>query len=1486
MGSGGEEEVTHPGESSAPSVLPDEKAAGPVEGYDADARLWQDPSNGLLLDVSEPIRQVSNDVSEDGVYDAISSNPAVADEESKEPSGNDLLSEDRVSVNQHVVESDSAERDNSASIAVRGYLAEHIVNAANTSRKEVGEPRQSERDGDLSKLVQIMDEMKKASLSVDSHASCPNSEVSADGNRKIESAVLTELTAGSNEGSENEVGESALEKKPEGVRGSSDGLKDESSVTDESNPSENHEVAETEDASERGMDESVLERESKAAEGSSDGLGDESLVTEDSNPAKPNAEIAQTKDVSERGVDDSALERESKAAEGSSDGLGDESLVTEDSNPAKPNAEIAQTKDVSERGVDESALDRESEVARGPAEGLGDESLATDESNPAKPDAKVAQTKDASESAVGESALKMVLEENVLETLSKATRESSGLLHRPLINFDPQTAVDQVKSEEAGRTPGTKIGEETDEICKAAAAVEPNKVMTRSMQELRKKGEVFLVRGPATEFVQFGVSAADDYFVENDSAESNELEETGSNSKKSPDIAPELKPGVVWDRRFRVMAKLGSGGMATVYKATHIQMSITVALKIMHHDMTAGGGTARFMREARLLSAVNHPNVVRLQAYGSTKDSVHFMALEFINGRPLSQVLAEDTMEPARAVLIAIQVCRGLQAAHEAGIVHRDLKPSNIIIALDDKEDEIVKVIDFGIARLADDLEETAGRITRTSSILGTPNYMSPEQCMGKRADYRSDIYSLGCLLYEMLCGHPPFIADQPYLVLTAHIHDAVKVLPSTIPVPKSLQEVVLKCLEKKPSARYASALALAEELADTNWNTTRITTTKGVEPSRLEKFNGYIATVIVLCLLAAVGMVTHSDTAKQAADAMKTGHRQIMGLTLEPRDTMVHRLPYPAQRIEIYRRWIKEKDNPAKPDPDAYFFLAEDLRAANGMTLEANEEFRRASAIYKHQLEVEESSSTPSPAGVIQHCLRLSECTRQTEGWPKAEQLLKECVERWKQKLSKARLSTLYCELSELATGQAQYERAEEYAAQSESLLESEGLIVELSRSKLLRARALFKLKRRNAAMVLLATADHDHDKNRAFKDPSWDQSVAFQYLQMEAFDEALIKFDQSLKSHEVPVLINSYVGKAEALKRLDRFTEARDCLLALMKDVGNLPDADVQKWEALGHLARIAQSRRTEVDLAQSTDDLLKIFKNTRTDHLTLSAMAAAAREILSAHDKASATKIVNRAVGLFSGSILTGDKLLEQDLTTGNLLLEVLLQTGQFEQAGALASKMYDTTAPPLQLGAVLHTQSLHAMADSYRWKQEGSMKAETRQEIIARSKRVDGWLADKHPGELRELEAFLDRAVIQKNLKRDYEQWLKWSVDLVQGHPNLLLPAYDLVTSRIFLALCNKDNLLADELFESGLTMYEAPAAVGLYKTAAGTQYFCAQRYDRAVDIWLPVLDSDVMLREMPLCYQRSLFLDCIYACEHSGGHARLAELKRRVPPLAH
>ncbi|MGD9682457.1 MAG: protein kinase [Candidatus Obscuribacterales bacterium] len=262
---------------------------------------------------------------------------------------------------------------------------------------------------------------------------------------------------------------------------------------------------------------------------------------------------------------------------------------------------------------------------------------------------------------------------------------------------------------------------------------------------------------------------------------------------------------------YEILALIGTGGMSCVYRARHLLLDEIVAIKVilpvLAHDPRS---LRRLQQEAKAASRLHHPAIAGVREFGIIDDTKPFIVMDYIEGRSLADVIADEgTVGTDRAVAILHQVCQGLEYAHEQGVVHRDIKPENIIVDASGQP----KIVDFGIAKLQRD-DDSAVNLTKTGDLVGTPRYMSPEQCLGKKVDGRSDIYSLGCVAYQILTGLPPFEAESAMQMIMQHINED-PVPPTRIEkkISPSLEACVLKAMAKNVEERYQKASELDEDL-------------------------------------------------------------------------------------------------------------------------------------------------------------------------------------------------------------------------------------------------------------------------------------------------------------------------------------------------------------------------------------------------------------------------------------------------------------------------------------------------------------------------------------------------------------------------------------------------------------------------------------------------------------------------------------------------
>src|SRR5438876_6770849 len=279
--------------------------------------------------------------------------------------------------------------------------------------------------------------------------------------------------------------------------------------------------------------------------------------------------------------------------------------------------------------------------------------------------------------------------------------------------------------------------------------------------------------------------------------------------------------GHTLDDKYRLEARLGIGGMGTVYRARHLLIDRPVAIKVLNPRFVEDeAARTRFRREAKACGRLQHVNAVTVTDFGTSRDGYVYLVMELLEGRTLRDILAKEApLDPARSVSLMLQVSAAVAAAHEAGIIHRDLKPGNIFIVQRAEVPAVVKVLDLGIAKLAaDSLDEDEPKtLTQVGAMIGTPRYMSPEQCNGAELTPAADVYSLGVILYEMLTGTVPFSGSTPLAIAMKHTSELPRRPREFVAsIPAALEDVVLHALEKGPQDRPANAAEFRQELLAT----------------------------------------------------------------------------------------------------------------------------------------------------------------------------------------------------------------------------------------------------------------------------------------------------------------------------------------------------------------------------------------------------------------------------------------------------------------------------------------------------------------------------------------------------------------------------------------------------------------------------------------------------------------------------------------------
>lgn len=276
--------------------------------------------------------------------------------------------------------------------------------------------------------------------------------------------------------------------------------------------------------------------------------------------------------------------------------------------------------------------------------------------------------------------------------------------------------------------------------------------------------------------------------------------------------------GAILADRYKVIKKLGEGGMGSVYLAEHTTINKKLAIKVLSPEYSHKQDLVdRFLQEARAASMIEQENVVEITDFGATPGGSVFFVMEFLNGEDLSDtVKSKGSLEWGRVKSIMLQICDALSSAHEAGIIHRDMKPENCYRIKRGSNKDFIKVLDFGIAKVTSDEGDGGRSLTRTGMIFGTPEYMSPEQAKGEKVDHRVDVYATGVIMYELLTGRVPFTADTFMGILTKHMFEAPAAPSTIVPgsvIPHEVEAIILKALQKDREYRFQSMDEMAEAI-------------------------------------------------------------------------------------------------------------------------------------------------------------------------------------------------------------------------------------------------------------------------------------------------------------------------------------------------------------------------------------------------------------------------------------------------------------------------------------------------------------------------------------------------------------------------------------------------------------------------------------------------------------------------------------------------
>ncbi|HEY2164793.1 MAG TPA: protein kinase [Gemmatimonadaceae bacterium] len=329
--------------------------------------------------------------------------------------------------------------------------------------------------------------------------------------------------------------------------------------------------------------------------------------------------------------------------------------------------------------------------------------------------------------------------------------------------------------------------------------------------------------------------------------------------------------GRVIAERYLILARLGEGGMGRVYLAEHVKMNRQCAIKVMNPSLVNDTESSqRFAREASNAARILHPNVAAVFDYGEA-DKVVYLVMEYVDGESLSAILQKDgALDPRRAIDLARQVADGLHAAHELGIVHRDLKPDNVIVTRNRAGKEIAKVVDFGIAKAVNDSKEDA--LTKSGLVIGTPEYMSPEQLLGDPVDARTDVYALGCILFQSLTGNAAFAADTREQMIRRRLHEPAPHIRDLIPaLPARLDTLIVHMLARSPGDRVATAADARDQLDPA-------LTLSGWDPRTMTQGLGDSSDATSIMPAAVITAPTDTQVGASAQPAKKGGRGMLVG--------------------------------------------------------------------------------------------------------------------------------------------------------------------------------------------------------------------------------------------------------------------------------------------------------------------------------------------------------------------------------------------------------------------------------------------------------------------------------------------------------------------------------------------------------------------------------------------------------------------------------
>lgn len=891
-----------------------------------------------------------------------------------------------------------------------------------------------------------------------------------------------------------------------------------------------------------------------------------------------------------------------------------------------------------------------------------------------------------------------------------------------------------------------------------------------------------------------------------------------------------LQPNSIWNKCFRIEELLGMGGAACVYKAEHLSLNCMVALKIMHSTDTDDVSVARFLREARVISSLTHHNVVMLRQFGQAEQRL-FMALEFVEGMTLAQLLKQvGTLPAERSVGIIRQVCAGIQAAHDAGIIHRDLKPSNILICADHEKSDFVKIIDFGIAR--SQLSNGDATLTQTRVVVGTPNYISPEQCSDGVIDQRCDIYSIGCILYELLCGQPPFVDENVLMVLSRHIHEEVATVPCLEPIPHTLRDIVVRCLAKDPSKRFSCCRELASVLANIDWNTQRIVTGKLGRPEKRSR----VLQVGICCavLLTLCGILFYTNNRNRDLSYLYSPPKKsedIIPKKLISAESAAKRWKSPFEKIQYYELWIRRHSGKdLEDDAKAHFVLGELYKEA--ADYQHNQHYEIAGRLYDKLLK-QLAATSPEPTESLINAIRSrARCYSRLGAENLAINLLEaelSNIEKRKEGINpifvadiRVDLGMMYLKLGRIADALRQADLVEQA---------TDGVDMQLKQT-LLRVRASILGNDISRAKEVIDRFETSINQGNKENDPK--TMLEFFYNNIASIGSeygqsgialAAIERLEKLRAHDPELNSRSSMLMRKVTNLINQGSDAR-VLIEIERSLDSLNRADIdERLYPLSMLLFASGYFVVEKSTIQAAyRRTMNSMPECPPDHLHLiEMMSITSAQLFESGCESEAKALLSKAISLVD---VNDSAMARQCLG----LTEVAIELGMFHHAQLLSNKIM---LAKISTTTCLRAMMLRAVALSYMG------------ESNAAALQLKGSLAEKvHLNEQHTdvVENLIDQIIIQRNAKnRQLEAEAYKFAGALMNNVNMVRLLRCRLCKIYPSLIANGNEQLAKELLDWSINL-PCSDKTDLDYTAylIGGVYFRKHDYHKACELWYPLI----------------------------------------------